>query len=67
MDKMDYKQHLAKLCSEVFGSDTQAAVLFMLRRHPELQNRSPGCVALTEAGSKEVEGIIRRGLHGLPV
>jgi len=66
MSREDYTLKLANLCSETFGTDTRTAVLFMLRPHPELQDRSPGCVALTESGSKAVEEIIQRGLHGLP-
>ena len=67
MDKEEYQQHLAKLCAETFGDNTAAAVLFMIRPHPELQNRAPGCTAVTESGAKAVEEIIQRGRHGLPV
>jgi uncharacterized protein (DUF2384 family) len=35
--------------------------------HPELDNRVPFDVALTEIGGREVEDVIERGLHGLPV
>ena len=67
VNKEDYQQHLANLCAETFGDNTAAAVLFMIRPHPELQNRTPGCTAVTESGAKAVEEIIQRGRHGLPV
>ena len=67
MSKEDYQQHLAYLCAETFGDNTEAAVLFMIRPHPELQNRAPGCAAVTASGAKAVEEIIQRGRHGLPV
>jgi len=66
MDTEDCQEKLVKLCAEAFGSDTKASALFLLRRHPELQNRAPGCVAQTYSGCKEVEEIIQKGLHGLP-
>ena len=47
--------------------DPQAAAGFMMRPHPELTGRAPFDAALTEAGGREVEEIIDRGLHGLPV
>ena len=46
--------------------DPQAAAGFMMRPHPELNGRAPFDAALTEAGGREVEEIIDRGLHGLP-
>ena len=67
MDKDDFPEHLAKLCAEAFGNDTEAAVLFMIRPHPELKNRTPGSIARTEAGARAVAEIIQRGLHGLPI
>jgi putative toxin-antitoxin system antitoxin component (TIGR02293 family) len=39
---------------------------FMMSPHPELENRTPFDVALTEIGGREVEEVIERGLHGLP-
>ena len=47
--------------------DPDAAARFMMRRHPELHDRTPFDAALTELGGREVEEIIDRGLHGLPV
>lgn len=47
--------------------DPGVAVRFMMRPHPELNGRAPLDAALTEAGGREVEEIIDRGLHGLPV
>jgi len=66
MSKEDYQLNLAKLCTEVFGDDTETAVLFMIRPHPELQFLTPACVAVSECGAKSVEKTIRKGLHGLP-
>ena len=43
MDKEDYQQRLADLCAIAFDNDTAAAVLFMMKVHPELKNKSPGC------------------------
>ena len=39
---------------------------FMLEPHPELDDRRPVDVALTEVGGREVEDVIERGLYGLP-
>jgi len=62
----DFQQRLAALCADAFDNDTAAAVLFMIRRHPELQNKSPGSAAVTESGALAVEKILKKGLHGLP-
>lgn len=40
---------------------------FLWTAHPELGGRKPIEVALTELGAREVEEVIQRGLHGLPV
>lgn len=40
---------------------------FLWRPHPELTGRRPIDVALTELGAREVEEILARGVHGLPV
>jgi uncharacterized protein (DUF2384 family) len=34
--------------------------------HPELENRPPFDVALTETGGRLVEEVIEQALHGLP-
>ena len=47
-------------------ADGGAAARFMLAPHPELGDRAPFDVALTEVGGREVEEVIERGLHGLP-
>lgn len=44
----------------------EAAARFLMTAHPELQDRRPFDVALTEIGGREVEEVIERGLHGLP-
>jgi putative toxin-antitoxin system antitoxin component (TIGR02293 family) len=40
---------------------------FMNTPHPELDGRTPLKVALTEIGARQVEEVLERGLHGLPV
>lgn len=47
--------------------DDRAAQRFLLLPHPELRGRSPLDAALTEIGGRQVEEIIERGMHGLPV
>ncbi len=56
---------LYALALSVF-EDAGAATRFLMSPHPELDDRSPFDVALTEIGGREVEEIIERGLHGLP-
>ena len=56
---------LYALALSVF-EDRAAASRFLMNPHPELDDRSPFEVALTEIGGREVEEIIERGLHGLP-
>ena len=46
--------------------DADAATRFLANPHPELDDRTPFDVALTETGGREVEEVIERGLHGLP-
>lgn len=61
-------ERLARLYALALSAfqDPDAAARFMMRRHPELDDRAPFDVALTETGGREVEEIIERGLHGLP-
>jgi putative toxin-antitoxin system antitoxin component (TIGR02293 family) len=40
---------------------------FLWTPHPELGGRRPIEAALTELGAREVEEVLQRGLHGLPV
>ena len=47
-------------------ADCGATARFMLTPHPELDDRAPFDVALTEVGGRAVEEVIERGLHGLP-
>ena len=56
---------LYALALSVFG-DSDGAIRFLANAHPELNNRPPFEVALTEIGGREVEEVIERGLHGLP-
>ena len=46
--------------------DADQAARFLANPHPELDDRLPCEVALTEVGGREVEEVIERGLHGLP-
>jgi len=63
----EYQRHLASLLGDVFSNDAAAAVMFLMRPHPELQNKAPGCVVATVSGCREVERIIQKGAHGHPV
>jgi putative toxin-antitoxin system antitoxin component (TIGR02293 family) len=56
---------LYALALSVFD-DRAAVTRFLITPHPELGNRTPFDVALTEIGGRQVEEIIERGLHGLP-
>lgn len=56
---------LYALALSVF-EDREAATRFLMTPHPELDDRAPFDVALTEIGGREVEEVIERGLHGLP-
>ena len=56
---------LYALALSVFD-DRAAVTRFLTAPHPELENRTPFDVALTEIGGRQVEEIIERGLHGLP-
>jgi putative toxin-antitoxin system antitoxin component (TIGR02293 family) len=47
--------------------DDERAQRFLWTPHPELGGRRPIEVALTELGAREVEEVVQRGLHGLPV
>ena len=48
-------------------NDEKKAQEFLWRPHPELAGRRPIEAALTELGAREVEEVIERGVHGLPV
>ena len=47
--------------------DDEAVRGFLLSPHPELNGKTPLDAALTEIGGRQVEEIIERGMHGLPV
>jgi putative toxin-antitoxin system antitoxin component (TIGR02293 family) len=47
--------------------DDEKAQRFLWSEYPEFGRRKPIEVALTELGAREVEEVIQRGLHGLPV
>jgi putative toxin-antitoxin system antitoxin component (TIGR02293 family) len=57
---------ITALAQSVWEDDAKAQ-RFLWTEHPELGNRKPVEVALTELGAREVEEVIQRGLHGLPV
>jgi putative toxin-antitoxin system antitoxin component (TIGR02293 family) len=47
--------------------DEAEARRFMNTPHAELNGRTPVEVAMTEIGARQVEEVIERGRHGLPV
>ena len=47
--------------------DAEMARRFLMTPHPELNGKTPLDVALTEIGGRQVEEVIERGMHGLPV
>jgi putative toxin-antitoxin system antitoxin component (TIGR02293 family) len=57
---------ISALALSVWEDDVKAQ-RFLWSAHPELGHRKPIEVALTELGAREVEEVIQRGLHGLPV
>jgi putative toxin-antitoxin system antitoxin component (TIGR02293 family) len=57
---------ITALAQSVWEDETNAQ-RFLWSEHPELAHRKPIEVALTELGAREVEEVIQRGLHGLPV
>lgn len=61
-------ERLARLYALVFSvfEDPDATAHFLMTPHPELEDRAPFDVALTEIGGRQVEEIVERGLHGLP-
>ena len=67
-DRDETTERLARLyaLAATAFADGGAAARFMLTPHPELDDRTPFDVALTEVGGREVEEVIERGLHGLP-
>jgi putative toxin-antitoxin system antitoxin component (TIGR02293 family) len=52
---------------EDIWQDEAAARRFMNTPHAELNGRTPLEVAMTEVGARQVEEVIERGRHGLPV
>jgi putative toxin-antitoxin system antitoxin component (TIGR02293 family) len=62
-------ERLARLfaTAESIWHDEGAARRFMNTAHAELNGRTPLEVAMTEVGARQVEEVIERGRHGLPV
>lgn len=52
--------------AQVAWQDEAEARRFMNTPHPELGDRTPLDVAMTELGARQVEEVLERGLHGLP-
>jgi putative toxin-antitoxin system antitoxin component (TIGR02293 family) len=52
---------------EAAWRDAEDARRFMNTPHPELDGRTPLDAAMTEIGARQVEEVIERGRHGLPV
>lgn len=57
---------IAAIARWVWEDDDKARA-FLRAPHPELGGRAPLEAALTELGARQVEAVIDRGLHGLPV
>jgi putative toxin-antitoxin system antitoxin component (TIGR02293 family) len=53
--------------AESIWQDQTEARRFMNTPHAELKGRTPVEVAMTEVGARQVEEVIERGRHGLPV
>jgi putative toxin-antitoxin system antitoxin component (TIGR02293 family) len=53
--------------AESIWHDGSEARRFMNTPHAELNGRTPVDVAMTEVGARQVEEVIERGRHGLPV
>ena len=51
---------------DVWG-DEDGARRFLNTPHAELNSRTPFEIAATEDGARQVEEVIERGRHGLPV
>jgi putative toxin-antitoxin system antitoxin component (TIGR02293 family) len=53
--------------AESVWRDQDEARRFINTAHPELDGRPPLEVAMTEIGARQVEEVLERGLHGLPI
>lgn len=53
--------------AEAAWGNLEEARRFMNAPHPELSGRTPLEAAMTELGARQVEEVLERGLHGLPV
>lgn len=53
--------------AELMWDDREQAQRFLALPHPELGGRAPIDMALTDLGARQVEDVVLRTLHGLPV
>jgi putative toxin-antitoxin system antitoxin component (TIGR02293 family) len=53
--------------AELLWEEPEEAQRFLMTVHPELNGRRPVDAALSELGARQVEDIVMRALHGLPV
>ncbi|MBM4220030.1 MAG: DUF2384 domain-containing protein [Gammaproteobacteria bacterium] len=53
--------------AELLWDDEADAKRFLAAPHPELGGKKPIEAALTELGARQVEDVVMRALHGLPV
>jgi putative toxin-antitoxin system antitoxin component (TIGR02293 family) len=62
-------EHLTRVIalSELLWDDPEAAQRFLITPHPELGSRTPLDCAGTELGARQVEDVVMRAIHGLPV
>jgi len=53
--------------AELLWDDAPAAQRYLSTPHPELGNRTPLERAISELGARQVEDLVMRAIHGLPV
>jgi len=53
--------------AEMLWDDAEEAQRFLATAHPELAGKRPIDAGLTELGARQVEDLVMRALHGLPV
>jgi putative toxin-antitoxin system antitoxin component (TIGR02293 family) len=69
MQESEKIERLARLIAlaEMLWGEQQAAQEFLNAPHPELDGRTPLDCAATDVGVRQVEAVVLRALHGLPV
>lgn len=69
VDESERTERLARViaAAEYVWADPAKAHRWLVKRHPELDHKSPVESALTELGARQVEDILDRIFYGLPV